>query len=110
LIPNLRTLETTDKAEGVSIILTDGYFPWLRRKPWRTKLMMYYEVWPTRRTIGPVPLLRLRQCECKWPTKHDARVIGGYLFCGRPTDGHSYCAEHRPLIFAKQRYVRTRPT
>ncbi len=68
-----------------------------------------HEVRPTRGRTGLVPLLRLRQCECKWPAKYDAGVVGGYLFCGRVTDGHSYCAKHRLLTFAKQRHERVRP-
>jgi len=60
------------------------------------------EVKRTKRIAGQVPLMRLRQCECKWPAKYDERVIGGHLFCGRATGGHTYCTKHRPLMFAKQ--------
>jgi hypothetical protein len=61
------------------------------------------EVKPPRKMTGLVPLLRLGQCECKWPTRYDADVIGGFLFCGRRTDGQSYCAEHRALTCVQQR-------
>ena len=40
--------------------------------------------------------MRLGEFQCKWPDRQDARVIGGYLFCGRPTQGKScYCAMHQ---------------
>jgi len=50
-----------------------------------------------RTTRRPVPLLRLKQCECKWPGHFDETVVGHYLFCGRKTDGHSYCVRHQQL-------------
>jgi hypothetical protein len=60
-----------------------------------------HEVRPTRRLTGPVSLLMLGHCECKWPLKYDESVIGGYLFCGRATDGHSYCITHQALSWPR---------
>ena len=48
-----------------------------------------------RKTRRLVPLVRLRQCECKWPSRFDGTVVGHYLFCGRETDGHVYCVKHQ---------------
>ena len=57
-----------------------------------------------------VPLVRLREGQCKWPARYDVRVIGGYLFCGRSTDGHSYCTKHQALTCVRQGGPgRTRP-
>ena len=51
----------------------------------------------TFRDTGLLPLVRLRQNECKWPVGHHVKVIGGYLFCGCQTGGQSYCARHQVL-------------
>ncbi|MET0941806.1 MAG: GcrA family cell cycle regulator [Mesorhizobium sp.] len=49
-----------------------------------------------KRSARLVSLMRLGEFQCKWPDRQDARVIGGYLFCGRPTQGKScYCAMHQ---------------
>ena len=69
-----------------------------------------HEMRPPRRREGLVPLVGLRECQCKWPAKYDARVIGGFLFCGRSTDGQSYCAKHQALTCVRQRgRERTKP-
>ena len=47
-----------------------------------------------RKTRRLVPLLRLKQCECKWPSRFDETVVGHYPFCGRKTDGNVYCVKH----------------
>ena len=51
----------------------------------------------TFRDTGLLPLVRLKQDECKWPVSHDAKALGGYLFCGRETNGQSYCTKHQML-------------
>ena len=68
------------------------------------------EVIPSGRMAGRVPLLQLGQGECKWPSRCDVEVIGGFLFCGRPADGGSYCAKHQALTYVRQRgSERTKP-
>ena len=49
----------------------------------------------TFRDTGLLTLVGLKQGECKWPVSQDAKVIGGYLFCGRQTNGQSYCTKHQ---------------
>lgn len=44
-----------------------------------------------------VPMGNLGANQCRWPVEEDRNVTGGHLFCGRRTDGDSYCAEHRKL-------------
>lgn len=60
------------------------------------------EVRPPHRTRGLVPLVRLREGQCKWPCRFDAGVVGYYLFCGRSTDGQTYCAQHRARTCPRQ--------
>ena len=38
-----------------------------------------------------------KQDECRWPVSHTTKALGGYLFCGRQIQGHSYCAKHQLL-------------
>ena len=49
------------------------------------------------------PLVWLRQDECKWPVSQDAKALGGFLFCGRQTNGHSYCTKHQMLNRSKRK-------
>jgi hypothetical protein len=42
------------------------------------------------------------QCRCRWPAKHNARVVGNYLFCGRETDGRLYCDRHQAQASGKR--------
>ena len=51
----------------------------------------------TFRDTGLLPLMRLKQDECRWPVSHNTKALGGYLFCGRQTHGHSYCTKHQLL-------------
>ena len=46
---------------------------------------------------GLLTLVRLKQDECRWPVSHNTKALGGYLFCGRQTHGHSYCTKHQLL-------------
>ena len=55
-----------------------------------------------RRTRRLVPLLRLKRCECKFPSRFDGTVVGHYLFCGRKTDGHIYCVKHQERTRSSQ--------
>jgi hypothetical protein len=61
------------------------------------------EVRPSHKT-KLVSLVRLKQCKCKWPVMRDVRVVGCFLFCGRQTDGHSYCAKHQALNVSARKY------
>jgi hypothetical protein len=63
----------------------------------------------TFRDTGLLPLVRLKQNECRWPVDHHVKAIGGYLFCGDQTDGHVYCATHRALGGAKELNRDARP-
>jgi len=51
----------------------------------------------TFRDTGLLPLVTLKQDECKWPVSHDARALGGHLFCGGQTSSQAYCAKHQLL-------------
>jgi hypothetical protein len=43
----------------------------------------------------PVPLVYLSRDMCRFPVEENAKAVGGYLFCGRPTAaGEVYCREH----------------
>ena len=57
----------------------------------------------TFRDTGLLPLMLLRLDECRWPVGHDAQVLGEYLFCGRQTNGQSYCAKHRLMNHSRRK-------
>jgi hypothetical protein len=44
----------------------------------------------------PVPLLRLRSCQCKWPVSEDP-----YRFCGLPIAHKAFCEEHAARAYVK---------
>jgi hypothetical protein len=50
--------------------------------------------------VGKVTIYDLRDDRCKW-------VLGAvnarppYLYCGEPTDGGSWCEEHKQLVFSR---------
>jgi hypothetical protein len=57
-----------------------------------------------RQPMRLVPLMELRKDECRWPVTQDRSVIGGFLFCGRPTAfGEVYCPPHRKMAAPKGR-------